>query len=334
MNQIKPVQIFSKYSYSILLMMLLFSWVLIMSLLSPHFLTTSNFSTVLTRMSEECLVAVGITMVVLSGGIDLSVGAVMAMVPVLIGTFYGGGMPFALALMLALSAGIIVGLVNAFLIQVTRIQPMIATLATMTITRSIVYAITSGTPLNTFPVSFFAFSKGQLLGVSNPIIVMLLFVVAGTWFLKRTNMGRFIYAVGGSESAAQASGVNVKRVRFLVFFISALCASLAGTMLASRLSVANSDAGMNTALDVLTAVLLGGTSIRGGEGSLPRSVVGVLIMCLVINGFNLLNISSFWQLVVMGTLLIIIVGIDAKRREGVLRKLASKLQSKKSNQNN
>ena len=319
MTKLQKSHMFSKYGYTILLLCILFGWIVVMSVLSPKFLTYTNLSTVLIRMSEECIVAVGLTMVVLLGGIDLSVGAVMALVPVIVASLYNLGVPFPIAMVIAFAAGLSVGLFNAFLVQKTRIQPMIATLATMTIIRSVVYAITSGTPINTFPPVFFTLAKNQLFGINYPIYIMILFIVGGTFLLKRTSFGRFVYAVGGNESAAKASGINVANVRLVIYMISALCASFGGILLASRLNVANSDAGMRTALDMLTAVLLGGTSIMGGEGSIPRTVIGVLIMSLVINGFNLLNISSYWQLIVMGTLLVVIVGIDAKRREGGMK---------------
>ena len=322
-------RLLAKYSYSLVLMSILGVWIAVMATLSPKFLTAGNIFTVLTRMSEECIVAVGVTMVVLLGGIDLSVGAVMALVPVIISKLYEAGLPFVPALLIAFACGISVGALNAFLIQRTKIQPMIATLATMTIVRSIVYCITSGMPLSLFPDAFFQISKGQLFGINYPVYVMVLFVVVGIVFLTRTRMGRFIYAVGGNERAAKSSGINVAKVKYTVFMISALCASVAGTMLAARLNTANSDAGLNTGTDVLTAVLLGGTSIAGGEGSLPRTVIGVFIMNLLINGFNLLNISSYWQLTVMGILLILIVGLDSKRRDGSLAKLSRKLQPKK-----
>lgn len=330
-NSTNIKRLFSKYSYSLVLVGILAIWVIVMACLSQKFLTTANIFTVLTRMSEECIAAVGVTMVVLLGGIDLSVGAIMALVPVVISKLYEGGMSFVPALLIAFACGILVGVLNAFLIQRTKIQPMIATLATMTITRSIVYCITMGMPLSLFPDAFFQISKGQLFGINYPVYAMVIFVVLGTFFLKRTRMGRFIYSVGGNEKAAKASGIDVAKVKYTVFMLSALCASVAGTMLASRLNTANSDAGLNTGLDVLTAVLLGGTSIAGGEGSLPLTVIGVLIMSLLVNGFNLLNISSYWQLTVTGVLLILIVGMDAKRRDGGLEKLRCKLRLNKMN---
>lgn len=321
-------RLLSKYSYSLVLLGILLAWIVVMSMLSPKFLTVGNIFTVLTRMSEECIAAVGVTMVVLLGGIDLSVGAIIALVPVIISKLYEGGMSFLPALLIAFACGIVVGVLNAFLIQRTKIQPMIATLATMMMVRSVVYSITLGKPLSLFPEAFFQISKGKLFGINYPVYMMAISVALGILFLKRTRTGRFIYAVGGNEQAAESSGIKVAKIKFTVFMISALCASVAGTMLASRLNTANSDAGLNTGLDVLTAVLLGGTSIAGGEGSLPRTVVGVLIMSLLVNGFNLLNISSYWQLTVTGVLLILIVGLDAKRRNGSLAKFKRKILKK------
>jgi len=193
----------------------------------------------------------------------------------------------------------------------------------MTIARSVGYGLTSGMPQNIFPEFFFQISRNQIFGVAFPVYVMIAFVVGGTFLLKRVQLGRFIYAVGGNEIAAKASGINVAKVKTIIFALSAFCSSIAGCLQASRLNVANSDAGINTALYVLTAVLLGGTSFSGGEGSLPRTVVGLLIMSFLINGLNLLNISSYWQLIVMGSLLVLIVGIDTKRRQMRLKKRTS-----------
>lgn len=304
----------AKNSYSVLLDSILMILIIIMSVSMPKFLSIDNFLTVLTRISEEGIIAVGVTIVVILGGIDLSVGSVMAMVPIIVSVLYSSGTPFIFCLLIACICGITVGLFNAFLIQKMSIQPMIATLATMTITRSIAYVLSGGKPLNDFPDVFFKISKGQLFGVRYPVYILLLFSVAGTFVLNRTRTGRFIYAVGGNELAAKSSGINTDKVKYMGYVFSAICSSLAGIMLASRLNTANSSAGSSTALDMLTAVLLGGTSFKGGEGNIPGTIVGVLIMSLLVNGFNLLNISSYWQMTVMGILLILIVGIDSKRR--------------------
>jgi len=302
------------YGYLLSLLAILLIWVVVMSILSRDFLTVRNIATSARGMTENCIVAVGMTLVMISGGIDLSVGAVMALVPCVVGLLYGAGWPFAVALLAGLLLGLLVGAFNALAVVRARIQPIIITLATMTAVRSVVYGITLGKSVSSFPAYFGRLGMSTIYGVPLSVVITLAFVLLGSLFLRRTIVGRFIYAVGGNEKAAVASGVNAGAVKWVVYLTCALLASIAGILFASRLANATPDAGISTPLDVISAVLLGGTSIVGGQGRILGTVMGVILMGSMINGFDLVGISSYWQTIFIGCVLILVVGFDSRRQ--------------------
>jgi ribose transport system permease protein len=302
------------HGYTLSLLAILLIWIVVMSILSEEFLTGRNFATAARGMTENCIVAVGMTVVMISGGIDLSVGAVMALVPCVVGLLYGAGWPFAIALLLGVLLGVSVGAFNALAVVRARIQPIIVTLATMTAVRSVVYGITLGKSVSSFPEYFGRLGMSAVYGVPASVIVTVAVILLGGVFLRRTIVGRFIYAVGGNEKAATASGVNSGAVKWIVYLCCALLASIAGILFASRLANATPDAGASTPLDVISAVLLGGTSIVGGQGRVLGTVIGVILMGSMINGFNLVGISSYWQTIFIGCVLILVVGFDSRRQ--------------------
>ncbi len=305
-----------KYGYELFLFAFLLVWVAVIGSMNGSYLSIDNFVTVITRMNPEVIMAVGMTLVVIIGGFDLSIGAIMALVPLLMGMLYGAGVPFWAAVLSGMLAGCAVGVLNGLLVYKAKMQPIIATLATMTVVRSVVYGMTQGRPVTTFPSHFNRLDTARLIGIPIPVWITAIIVAAGIFVLHRTKMGRFIFALGGNEKAAFVSGVQVNKLKVMIYVISALLAGFAGILFASRVNIASPDAGLTIAFDVITAVLLGGTSILGGQGSIFRSVIGVFIMNTIINGFNLVGINTYWQTIFMGCVLIGVVGLDMKRKQG------------------
>jgi ribose transport system permease protein len=302
------------HGYTLSLLGIMVIWMVVMSILSGDFLTGRNIATAARGMTENCIVAVGMTLVMISGGIDLSVGAVMALSPCVVGLLYGANWPFVAALLAGLFIGVLIGAINAAGIVRARIQPIIITLATMTAVRSLVYGITLGKSVSSFPEYFGKLGMSAIYGVPVSVVITLVFILLGSIVLRRTIIGRFIYAVGGNEKAAIASGVNAGAVKWVVYVACALFASIAGILFASRLANATPDAGSSTALDIISAVLLGGTSIVGGQGRILGTVMGVVLMGSMINGFDLIGINSYWQTIFIGCVLIVVVGFDSRRQ--------------------
>lgn len=289
--------------------------IVFIALMNEKFLSAKNISSVLIRTCEDCIIASSMTLVIIAGSIDLSVGTIMALTPCVLGVLYGAGMPFGLAVLIGIASGLVVGALNSYLIAYARIPAFIATLATMTGTRSAVYVISQGSTITTFPESIGLLAGKSPIFVPYPVLIMAAVVALAWLLLNKTKYGRFIYAIGGNETAAFASGIKVARIKTAVMMTSALCGSLAGLMLTSRVTTTGPNVGSQAALNAITAVLIGGASINGGKGRLSQSIIGVAIMALIDNGLNMLRISSYWQLIITGAVLIAIVGMDNVRRE-------------------
>ena len=301
--------------------------ILLLSFLSPTFLTYDNLLSVLKRMSELGMLAIAETIVFISGGFDLSIGTIMAISGLIVGQMYILGFPFFLCILLALLGGMAAGLMNALFIVKLRLQPFIVTLATMSILRSIVYGVLRGKTLSQFPDSYLAYGDLTILGLPFLFIVLVIFAVLSTLFLERTYLGRHIFAVGGNERSAFLSGISVNQIKYTVYILSGFISACAGLLFSMRIRAVIPDAGLNSPLEVVTAVVIGGTAITGGKGSVIGSILGVLALFLLTNGFSLLNLNPFWQLVVLGLLLIYVVG-----REGISKALLGKRLKKKTPQ--
>lgn len=308
--------IFAKMGYELVLLGFLAIWFLFMGVMEHSFLALNNIVTVLTRVSEVAIIAVGMTVVIIAGGFDLSVGTVMAIVPIIIGLSYGSGIPFGVCIVYGILTAMAIGIVNGILIAKAGFQPIIGTLATMTALRSIIYVLTDGKPVSTFPGGYNQLAQGKLLGIPIPILILLVIIIASQWMMRCTKYGRFIYATGGNPKATNIAGISVARITIAVYMLNALLAGVAGIIFSSRLISASPDAGRNTAFDVVTAVLMGGTSINGGQGNIMGTMLGILILNFIINGFNLLGVNAYWQMIFMGIVLLIAIGYDAKLRNG------------------
>ena len=282
-----------------------------LSFLSRTFLTYRNITAVMLRMSELAMLAIAETIVLISGGFDLSVGATMALSGAVTGTLYVAGVPFPLALAAGLASGVAVGALNAFLVVALRLQPFIVTVATMTMVRSIVYALLKGNVLTEFPEGFLNLGYVYLLKIPVIFLIVVATAVLVIILLRRTIIGRRIFAIGANERTAFVSGVHVKRIKFLVYCLAGLICAMGGLLFTARIRAIIPDAGINAPLEVITAVLIGGTMITGGKGSVVGSLFGILAMFLLLNGFNLLSLNPFWEIIILGIILIYVVGQES-----------------------
>jgi ribose transport system permease protein len=282
----------------------------ILWILTPYFLTVSNLLNVAEQTSINAIVAVGMTFVILSGGIDLSVGSLVALSGVVLGTALKSGQPMPVALMLALGVGAGCGLVNGGLISWGGLPPFIVTLGTMSIARGAALVYTEGRPVSGFDESFRVLATGRVGFLPAPIIVMALVYLVAHFVLTRTTFGRYVYAIGGNEEATRLSGVAVRFHKTTIYGVSGLMSAIAAVILTARLNSAQPIAGMMYELDAIAATVIGGTSLMGGDGSLGGTLVGALIMGVLRNGLNLLGVSSFLQQIVIGGVIVVAVLLD------------------------
>ena len=291
---------------------------IVISLLSDRFLTGSNIFNVLRQTSINAIIAAGMTFVILTGGIDLSVGSTFAFSGAIGAYLIGTGQPVMVAVAGALSIGLLIGMANGFIIAHWNLQPFIVTLATMTIFRGATLVFTDGKPIGTgYEGSAAIFAKiggGYTLGIPNPILIMIVLFGLAYYILKHMSMGRYIYATGGNQEATKLSGVSIKKVKVFVYGISGFFAAISGMIITSRLSSAQPTAGTGYELDAIAAVVLGGTSLAGGVGSILGTVIGALIIGILNNALNLLNVSSYYQQLAKGLVILIAVLLDRKEK--------------------
>ncbi|MFR9791103.1 substrate-binding domain-containing protein [Streptomyces sp. MB22_4] len=289
--------------------------VIALSALSGDFLTTDNLLNIGVQAAVTAILAFGVTFVIVAAGIDLSVGSVAALsATVLAWSATQHGVPVALAVVLAVATGVAAGLVNGFLIAYGKLPPFIATLAMLSVGRGLSLVISGGVPIP-FPdsVSHLGDTLGDWLPV--PVLVMVVMGLLAAFVLGRTYIGRSMYAIGGNEEAARLSGLRVRKQKLAIYALSGVFAAVAGIVLASRLSSAQPQAADGYELDAIAAVVIGGASLAGGTGKASGTLVGALILAVLRNGLNLLNVSAFWQQVVIGVVIALAVLLDTVRRK-------------------
>ncbi|WP_238984683.1 ribose ABC transporter permease [Kurthia massiliensis] len=289
--------------------------VVIISIMSPSFLTSDNIFNVLRQVSISALIAFGMTFVILTGGIDLSVGSTLALTGAVAATLLAGGYDPFIAMAAALALGLVLGAVNGIIIAKGKVAPFIATLATMTIYRGLTLVYTDGKPVSGLGdhLSFQMFGKGYLLGVPVPIVTMTVAFFVLYFILRKTTFGRRVYAIGGNAEASRLSGINVDRTTIAVYALTGMLAAMSALILTSRLNSAQPTAGTSYELDAIAAVVLGGTSLTGGRGWIVGTLIGALIIGVLNNGLNLIGVSSFFQQVVKGIVILFAVLIDRKK---------------------
>ena len=278
--------------------------------LTPYFLTVSNLLNVAEQTAIVAIIAVGMTFVIITAGIDLSVGSVLAFSGIVMASALQAGAPLVLGLAAGLGAGLSCGLLNGLLITGGRLPPFIATLGMMSVARGAALMFTEGRPVSGFSESFRSLATGEVLGVPFPVIVMLAVYIAAHIVLTRTRLGRYTYAIGGNEEATLLSGVSVKMYKTAVYGLCGMLSGLAAIILTARLNSAQPIAGIMYELDAIAATVIGGTSLMGGEGNVFGTLIGALIMGVLRNGLNLLGISSFAQQIVIGSVIIVAVLFD------------------------
>lgn len=288
--------------------------VVVVSFLNPNFFTVDNLLNILRQTSVNAIIAVGMTLVILTAGIDLSVGSVLALCGAFAATLVAMEVPVLIAVPTALLAGAALGAISGIIIAKGKVQAFIATLVTMTLLRGVTMVYTDGRPISTgftdTADTFAWFGTGYALGIPVPVWLMVV-VFAGAWYLlNHTRFGRYVYAVGGNESATRLSGINVDRVKIGVYTICGLLAALAGIIVTSRLSSAQPTAGMGYELDAIAAVVLGGTSLMGGKGRIMGTLIGALIIGFLNNALNLLDVSSYYQMIAKAVVILLAVLVD------------------------
>jgi ribose transport system permease protein len=289
--------------------------VVIVSILNPSFLEPLNILNLLRQVAINALIAFGMTFVILTGGIDLSVGAILALSSALTAGMMVSGVDPILAIIIGCILGGLMGTVNGLFITKGKMAPFIATLATMTIFRGLTLVYTGGNPITGLGDNYLfqLFGRGYFLGIPVPAITMILAFVFLFILLHKTPFGRKTYAIGGNEKAALISGIKVPKVKIMIYSLSGMLAALAGAILTSRLNSAQPTAGTSYELDAIAAVVLGGTSLSGGKGRIFGTLIGALIIGTLNNGLNLLGVSSFYQMVVKGIVILIAVLLDRKK---------------------
>ena len=292
--------------------------IVVVSFLNPNFFTVDNILNILRQTSVNAIIAVGMTLVILTAGIDLSVGSVLALCGAFAASMIALEVPVLIAVPTALFAGAALGAISGIIIAKGKVQAFIATLVTMTLLRGVTMVYTDGRPISTgftdTADAFAWFGTGYALGIPVPVWLMVIVFAAAWYLLNHTRFGRYVYALGGNESATRLSGINVDRVKIGVYALCGMLAALAGIIVTSRLSSAQPTAGMGYELDAIAAVVLGGTSLMGGKGRIMGTLIGALIIGFLNNALNLLDVSSYYQMIAKAVVILLAVLVDNKNK--------------------
>ena len=285
-----------------------------MTFISSHFLTLSNLTNVARQISINAIIAAGMTMVILTGGIDLSVGSIVC----ISGTLTAGamiyGIPVILSIGIGMFVGMVAGIINGMFISYAKMPAFIVTLAMMEIPRGAALLYTGGYPLGGLPKEFTIIGRGAVLGIQTPILIMIIVYIITYIILNHLPIGRYIYSIGGNEEATRLSGIRVKRYKLFVYVFSGITSAISGIVLSSRLMSGQPNSGSGFELDAIAAVILGGTSIAGGKGHIWGTLIGAMILGVLNNGLNLLGVSPYAQKVLKGVIILLAVYISAYRQ--------------------
>lgn len=289
--------------------------ILVMSILSDSFFTYDNFINVLRQSSTEMVVAMGMTFILILGGIDLSVGSVACLAgTIAAGVIQRNGFDTVGSIIVGILVGALAGLINGLIVARFKIPPFIASLAMMSIARGTALIYSGGVPISNMPKAFTNLGRGHVIGIPIPVIVMAIVVVISWVVLGKTKFGRYVYAIGGNEEVARLSGIRVNLVKISVYVICGSAAALTGVLYTARLASSQPTLGQGLELDAIASVVLGGTSLFGGRGYVFGTIVGGLFLAVLGNGLNMLGVTSFWQMVVRGVILLIAVLLYEKAR--------------------
>lgn len=281
----------------------------------PNFLTIGNLVNLVRQISINGILAVGVTYVLLTGGVDLSLGSLVALTGVIAASFaHPGQHALAVPILAGVAAGAACGVINGLLVTRGRMAPFVVTLGMMTSARGLTLLLSGGRPVSNLTTAFTSIGSGDFLGIPAPTWILLTVAVISHVFLRKMRLGRHVYAVGGNESAARASGVHVSTVKLLCYTICGAMAGLAGVVLAARITTGQPNAGVGYELDAIAAVVIGGTSLNGGSGGVGGTILGALLIGVINNGLDLLNVSSYYQQVIKGLIIVGAVWLDRSKR--------------------
>jgi len=289
-------------------------FVLILSFGSKTFINSTNFESLQSSIAPSAIIAVGMMILLISGVFDLSVGSVMGLSGVVVSILLSYNIPIILAVAGGLAVGIIFGLFNGFLVAFVKVNPLITTIGTLYIGRGLVDALLRGEKSHGVPItqqSFIILGTGKTLGLYNMFWIMIIIVVVAQFVIQKTYFGRQLYYIGGNYESARLVGIKVRRIRLFTYMLSGFLASLAGLLATARFEISSKFLGYNLELQIIIACLIGGASIAGGQGSIVGALFGVVFMSLIVNLFNILEISSFWQNIIVGAILIFVIFLDA-----------------------
>jgi len=290
----------------------------VVAFMNEYFFTVDNLLNILRQTSVIAIIAAGMTLVILTAGIDLSVGSILALCGAFAASMISLEIPIAIAVPVSLLGGALLGCATGGIIAKGKVQAFIATLVTMTLLRGVTMVYTEGRPISAgftdVADNFAWFGTGYVFGIPVPVWIMIAVFAAIWYLLNHTRFGRYVYALGGNESATRLSGINVDRVKIGVYAICGLLSALAGIIITSRLSSAQPTAGMGYELDAIAAVVVGGTSLAGGKGRITGTLIGALIIGVLNNALNLLDVSSYFQMIVKALVILLAVLVDTKHK--------------------
>lgn len=290
--------------------------VILMSILSPAFLNVYNLINIVRQVSFIGIVAMGVTIIIITKGIDLSSGSVIALVSVIAASFaHPGEYPLVVSILVGLAVGTLAGFINGTITAKGMIPPFIATLGMMTAARGLALLYSDGKPIDNLSDSFLFLGAGDILGIPFPIIIFAIAGIISHLLLNNTKFGKHTYAIGGNEQAARISGINVDRHLILVYTYAGFLTAISALMLTARISVGQPSMGVMYELDAIAAAVIGGTSLTGGIGTIPGTIIGALIIGVLNNGLDLLNVSSYWQQILKGAIIVIAVLIDSRKNK-------------------
>ncbi|MCI8651049.1 MAG: ribose ABC transporter permease [Oscillospiraceae bacterium] len=317
----KTLKILSEFRIFIIMVLV----IIVLGMIEPSFLRLSNFSNIFKQIATNAILAAGMSFVILTGGIDISVGSALALVGAVSVNLIAGGMNIVMVLMLSIAMGALIGLFNGIFIAYFRLQPMIVTLATMSICRGLTNIYTKGAPI-TLKTSLASgkiykwIGSGTLFGgIPFSLVLVVVLYAMAYYVLNKTAYGRQVYAVGGNEEAARLSGINSTRAKMMAYVICGMTAALAGIIISARVSSAQPNAGEGYEMDAIAAVVIGGTSLRGGEGRVLYTIMGALIIGMLNNIMNLVGVESYYQTVVKGVVILVAVLLDARTSKSLVK---------------
>ena len=303
-------KIFSAYSLYILLLVL----IIVVSVLNTNFLSAQNIKNIFQQVSINGILAVGMTFVIITGGIDLSVGSLLGFSGVIAASFVSGGGNPLLAVLAGIAAGLVFGVVNGVLVSYAKIVPFIVTLGMLSIARGFTNVYTHGSPIIKLNKAFTALGQSSFLGIGLPVWIFVCMLLVGYVLLHTTKLGRYTLAVGGNESAAKTSGINTAKIKMFAYTFTGFCCGLAGILMTAKTNAGAPNAGTGYELDAIAAAIIGGTSPSGGKGSIFGTLLGVLIFGIIQNALDILNVSSYIQQVIKGLIIIGAVWADKANR--------------------